>query len=85
MPWVLWLIAARERQPIGAMAELMKARPKVWQGLRRVFTVKEMWLLCFIELVVIGRMAALMGLLPTFLVERGMSDAQAGMFVSLAN
>ena len=83
--WVLWLIAAKERQPIGAMAELMKARPKVLQGLRRVFTLKEMWLLCFIELFVIGRMAALMGLLPTFLVERGMSDAQAGVFASLTN
>jgi NNP family nitrate/nitrite transporter-like MFS transporter len=83
--WVLWLTAARERQPIGAMAELMKARPGVWQGLRRVFSVKEMWLLCFIELFIIGRMASLMGLLPTFLVEKGMSDTEAGVFVSLAN
>ncbi len=83
--WVLWLTAARERQPVGAMVELMKARPGVWQGLRRVFTVKEMWLLCFIELLIIGRMTALMGLLPTFLVDKGMSDAEAGVFVSLAN
>ena len=83
--WVLWLTAAKERQPIGTMAEFMKARPGVWQGLRRVFTVKEMWLLCFIELVVIGRMGAIVGLLPTFLVERGMSDTEAGVFVSLTN
>ena len=83
--WVLWLTAAKERQPIGTMTEFMKARPGVWQGLRRVFTVKEMWLLCFIELVVIGRMGAIVGLLPTFLVERGMSDTEAGVFVSLTN
>jgi NNP family nitrate/nitrite transporter-like MFS transporter len=30
-------------------------------------------------------MASLMGLLPTFLVEKGMSDTEAGVFVSLAN
>jgi MFS family permease len=67
------------------MAELMRARPKAWQGLHQVFSVKEMWLLCFIELVVIGRMGAIVGLLPTFLVERGMSDTEAGVFVSLTN
>ncbi len=83
--WVLWLTVAKERQPTGPMAELMRARPKVWQGLRRVFTVKEMWLLCFAELFIIGRMAAFMGLLPAFLVEKSMSDAEAGVFVSLAN
>ncbi len=83
--WVLWLTAARERQSIGTMAEFMKVRPGVWQGLRQVFTLKEMWVLCLIELFIVGRMTTLMGLLPTFLVERGMSDIEAGVFVSLTN
>ena len=83
--WVVWLAAARDREPTGVMAELVKTRGNVRQGLRQVFSVKEMWLLCLIELVVIGRMGAIVGLLPTFLVERGMSDTEAGVFVSLTN
>ena len=83
--WVIWLVAAREREPTGVMAELLQARRNVRQGLRRVFSVKEMWLICFMELFIIGRVAALMGLLPTYLVERGMTDSEAGILVSLAN
>jgi len=83
--WVLWLVAARDREPSGVMAEVLKARRNVRQGLRRVFSVKEMWLICFAELFIIGRVAALMGLLPTFLVDKGMSDTEAGVLVSLAN
>lgn len=83
--WVLWLAAAREREPTGVMAELLKARRNVRQGLRRVFTVKEMWVICFAELFIIGRVGALMGLLPSYLVDKGMSDTEAGVLVSLAN
>jgi len=83
--WVLWLAAAREREPTGVMAELLKARRNVRQGLRRVFIVKEMWVICFAELFIIGRVAALMGLLPTYLVDKGMSDTEAGVLVTLAN
>jgi len=83
--WLMWVVAARERPPTGAMAELMKTRPGLWQGLRRVFTRKEIWLLCFAELIIGGRIAAVFGLLPTFLVAKGMTDTQAGVMVSLAN
>ena len=83
--WVLWLAAAREREPAGTMAEILRSRPGVREGLRRVFTVKEIWVICFVELFIVGRMAAIVGLLPSFLVSRGMSDTEAGVFVSLAN
>lgn len=83
--WVLWVVAAREREPTGAMAELLRARPNPMQGLRRVFSVKDVWLLCMAEMFIIGRMTATMGLLPAFLVSKGMSDTEAGVFVSLAS
>lgn len=53
------------------------------QGLLQVFSVKEMWLFCFIELVAVGSIIALIGIIPSFMVEKGMSPIQAGIFVSL--
>ncbi|MFO7965527.1 MAG: MFS transporter [Desulfobacterales bacterium] len=82
--WVLWIVAARERKYTGVMAQLMKTRPGPVEGLKRVFTVKEMWLLCFAELFLIGGILAVVGLIPTYLVEKGMTESEAGIFTSLA-
>lgn len=79
----LWLIAGREREYTGAMAELMRLRPGPFEGLKKVFSVKEIWLLCLTEVFVIGNMMAIGGILPTYLVEKGMSENQAGVFIAL--
>jgi NNP family nitrate/nitrite transporter-like MFS transporter len=81
--WILWLIRAKEREYSGAIAQLMKMRPRPIEGLKRVFSVKEIWLLCLAELFVIGNMMAIGGIIPTFLVNKGMSENQAGVFVAL--
>ncbi len=81
--WGLWIIAGREREYTGAIAELMKLRPGPLEGLKKVFSVKEIWLLCMTEVFVIGNMMAVGGILPTYLVKKGMSENQAGVFIAL--
>ena len=81
--WVIWVIRAKEREYTGAIAQLMAMRPGPLEGLKKVFSVKDIWLLCFTEIFVIGNMMAVGGILPTFLVKKGMSENQAGMFVAL--
>ncbi len=82
--WILWLVAAREREPTGAMAEQMRARPPMLKGLRQVFSVRDIWLLGVVEMFVIGNLLAVVAIVPTFLVEKGMSETEAGVFASLA-
>jgi MFS family permease len=81
---IIWATAARERQYTGVIAELMKQRPGPLQGLKQVFTVKEIWLLCLAEVFIIGNSFAVMGIIPTYLVNKGMSENQAGVFVALS-
>jgi MFS family permease len=81
--WVLWMVAGREREYSGVIAELMKLRPGPLEGLRKVFSVREIWLLCMTEVFVIGNMMAIGGILPTYLVKKGMSENQAGLFIAL--
>jgi len=81
--WILWVIAAREREYTGITAELMKLRPGPLEGLKKVFLVKEIWLLCMAEVFLIGNGMAIGGILPTYLVNKGMSENQAGVFIAL--
>jgi MFS family permease len=81
---ILWAVTARERQYSGIIAELMKKRPGPIQGLKQVFAVKDIWLVCLAELFIIGNSIAVMGILPTYLVNKGMSENQAGVFVALS-
>lgn len=81
--WLLWLFAAREREYTGPIAELMKLRPGPVEGLKKVFSVKEIWLLCVTEVFVIGNMMAIGGILPTYLVNKGMTENEAGAFIAL--
>ncbi|MFO7965227.1 MAG: MFS transporter [Desulfobacterales bacterium] len=80
---VVWLIAGKEREYTGAIAELMKVRPKPIEGLKCVFAVKEIWLLCITEVFVIGNLMAIGGIMPTYLVGKGMTETQAGVFIAL--
>lgn len=83
--WLVWMIAARERDYTGVVAELMKTRPGALEGLKKVFAVKDIWLICFTEVFVIGNSIAVIGILPTYLVNnKDMSGTQAGIFVALA-
>jgi len=82
--WVFWLIVAKEREYTGIIAELIKSRPGPLDGLKQVFTVKDIWLLCLTEVFVIGNTMAVMGILPTYLVNKGMSETQAGIFMALS-
>jgi MFS family permease len=61
----------------------MKLRPGPLEGLKRVFSVRDIWLLCMTEVFVIGNMMAIGGILPTYLVNKGMSENQAGVFIAL--
>ena len=84
--WVVWMIAAREREYTGMTLELMKNRPGVLEGLKKVFSVKDIWLLCLTEVFVIGNTMAVMGILPTYLVKiKNMSETEAGVFVALSS
>jgi MFS family permease len=82
--WIVWLAAAREREYTGIIAELMKQRPGPVQGLKKVFAVKEIWLFCLAEVFIIGNSFAVVGIIPTYLVNKGMSENQAGVFVALS-
>lgn len=77
--FIMWIVAAREHNITGAE---VSQRPSVWDGVRRVFKVKEIWLISFVELISIGGLLAIAGIMPTFMVSKGMSDAEAGLFTS---
>ena len=81
--WILWTIRGKKREYTGNMAELMKLRPGPLEGLKKVFSVRDIWLLCLTEVFVIGNMIAVGGILPTYLVNKGMSENQAGIFIAI--
>ena len=81
--WVLWTIGAKEREYSGITAELMKLRPGPLEGLKKVFLVKEIWLLCLTEVFLIGNGMAIGGILPTYLVNKGMSENEPGVLIAL--
>jgi MFS family permease len=81
--WGVWVVVGREREYTGIIADLMKLRPGPLEGLKKVFSVKEIWLLCMTEVFVIGNMMAVGGIMPTYLVNKGMSENQAGAFIAL--
>ncbi|HBW35130.1 nitrate/nitrite transporter [Desulfosporosinus sp. BICA1-9] len=80
--FIMWIAAARERDTTGAESS---QRPPMWDGMHRVFKVKEIWLISFVEFITIGGLMAASGILPTFMVSKGMSDAEAGLFTSLGS
>jgi MFS family permease len=83
--WGLWVLAAREGNHLNRATEITHAQPRSLQGLRKVFTIKDVWLIGFIELFFIGNHMTLLGIVPTFLVHKGMEEAQAGFFTSVSN
>jgi MFS family permease len=79
--WLLWAVLARGREPSGLMAELARQRPGFREGMTKVSKVRDFWLLCIIELVLVGVVAAIVGQMPTILVDKGMTESMASIFV----
>lgn len=81
--WALWVLLARD--PDDSVGDHPGGVPfTVLQGLRQVFSVKEMWLICIAEFFIVGSHHALMGLMPVYLVHIGETEAQAGLITSLS-
>jgi len=84
--WVPWLLAARERKSAGSYAQLLEAQPSFWEALRHVFSIRQLWFLCIVELFVIGGEIAFHGMMPDILVrDVGMTPGTAGLFTSMAS
>jgi len=79
--WLLWAVLGRGREPSGLMAELARQRPGFREGMTKVSKVRDFWLLCIIELVLVGVVAAIVGQMPTILVDKGMTESMASIFV----
>ena len=80
--WILWAVLARGREPSGLMAELARQRPGFREGMTKVSKVRDFWLLCIIEMFLVGIVASIVGQMPTILVDRGMTESMASIFVA---
>lgn len=75
---VLWLIGIRNR----AVADAPKQ--DLFDGLRRVMRVRDVWILAACYLLFLGGYLGAYGYAPTYFVqEQGLSSEQAGLMISL--
>ncbi len=81
---ILWVLAAREREQAAETAVSEKTSMGR-ESFKKVFTVRDIWLICFIEFFFIGVQLTITGVLPTVLVAKGIPQAQAGGLASIVN
>ena len=73
----LWISLARER-PVAQMKADPAARGlSAREGLRRVLRVRDLWLICVMQLCVTGAIQAFLGLFPETLEDRGVGSGGA--------
>ena len=77
--WIFWLIVAREPD-----ARSGSEPSSILTGLTTVFRVKDLWLICLAELFLVGCFIAIIGLMPIYLVNTGVSENLAGVITSLS-
>ena len=82
--WVMWAVLAREREPSGVMAELARWRPGFREGVARLFRVRDFCLLCIADVIMSGAIAAIGGHFPDILVNKGMTEGMAGVYVGMS-
>ena len=82
--WLFWMIVAREPERHGPQELPGMIQPRVLTGLTTVFRVRDFWLICLSELFLVGCFIAIMGLMPIYLVDIGVSENRAGLITSLS-
>jgi MFS family permease len=81
--FIVWIAGARERPVEEIAGEGAARQPGIWEGLKRVVRVRDLWFVCLIEFCLVGGFLAFQGFLPTMLVEKGMTAARAGLLLGL--
>jgi len=81
--FIMWIAGARERPVEEIAAEGATRQPGIWEGLKRVIRIRDLWFICLMEFCLVGGFLAFQGFLPTMLVEKGMTAARAGLLLGL--
>lgn len=81
--FIVWIAGARERPVEEIAGEGAARQPGIWEGLKKVVRVRDLWFVCLIEFCLVGGFLAFQGFLPTMLVEKGMTAARAGLLLGL--
>lgn len=79
----MWIILVKEQQSTEATGEQWLQQTDFVDGLRRILTIRELWLLAIIESCIVGGSVAWIGMFPDILVSKGMSAGAAGIYVSI--
>jgi len=80
---MLWIALARERPVAQVKADPTARGLSAREGLRRVLGVRDLWLICLMQLCVTGAVTAFLGLFPETLEDRGMSSEMAGIYAAI--
>jgi len=84
---MLWIALARERPVAQVKADPTARGLSAREGLRRVLGVRELWLICLMQLCVAGAVTAFLGLFPETLEDRGVGSggfyAAIGAFTAM--
>ena len=82
--FIMWVVLARERPPTEAQAEAAAARRPMLEGLKKIMRVRDLWLVCMMELCITGAIMGFMGHFTHDTVDRlGMSPGMAGILTGL--
>ncbi|MBA7609543.1 putative sulfoacetate transporter SauU [subsurface metagenome] len=73
----LWIALARERPVAQVKADPAAGGLSAREGLRRVLRVRDLWLICMMQLCIIGAIQAFLGLFPETLEDRGVGSGGA--------
>jgi MFS family permease len=81
--FIMWTALARERPLTRAESEAAPARPAMLDGLKRVMRVKDLWLICGMNLCMAGSVNGFLGHFPQNTADRGMSPGMAGVLTGI--
>lgn len=82
--WFFWMLVAREPEEQEPGRPRKRIQPSILTGFTAVFRVRDLWLICLAELFLVGCFIAIMGLMPIYLVDIGVSENRAGLITSLS-
>jgi len=80
--WVGWTAQTREPPLVGAIRHNLPPAG-FCEVLKKVLTIRELWLLSTLEFCIVGSWIAWHGMLPDILVLKGISAGTAGIFLSM--
>ncbi len=79
-----WSIQVR-KPPVTAGVTIHNLKPAGFlEGLKRVFKIRDLWLLSILEFCIVGSWIAWIGMSPDILVSKGISVEVAGLLVSIS-